>query len=253
MTVVSDLMTSTVVTVSPITSMGRVLEILESHAISAVPVVDEGRLIGIVSTTDLVPVVAMHMNNDHELFVKDVMHSPVLTTTPSSPIEEAGRRMAAGRVHRLVVVDDRERVVGILSARDVLEEAKRLRVAAPISSFMTKPVVTVDIGDSIDLAMERIAQARVHGLVVMDGSRAVGVFTQAEALAARTLPQKLRENPVEEMMSYETIFLESSTPLYRAAGYATAMNVRRILVVEHRDLVGVLSSIDLVDAISRAS
>lgn len=252
MTVVADLMTSTVVTASPITSVPRVMEILESHAISAVPIVDNGRLVGIVSTTDLVPVVAMHMNEDRELFVKDVMQSPVLTTTKTTPIEEAGRQMAAGRVHRLVVTDG-DRVVGILSARDILEQAKRLRIAAPISSFMSKPVVTVDIGDSIELAVERIAQARVHGLVVMDGSRAVGVFTQAEALAARALPKHLRENPVEEMMSYETIFLEATTPLFRAAGYATAMNVRRILVVSHRDLVGVLSSIDLVDAISRAA
>jgi CBS domain-containing protein len=245
-------MTSSVVSASPITSVRRVLEILEAHAISAVPIVEDGKLVGIVSTTDLVPVVAMGMNNDRELFVKDVMQSPVLTTSPNAQIEEAGRRMASGRVHRLVVVTEQNVPVGILSARDVLEEAKRLRVAAPISSFMSKPVVTVDIGDSIELAVERIAQARVHGLVVMDGSRAVGVFTQAEALAARALPQKLRENPVEEMMSYETIFLEAATPLYRAAGYAIAMNVRRILVVEHRQLVGVLSSIDLVDAISRA-
>ncbi len=252
MTVVSDLMTSNVVTASPTTSVRRILEMLESHAISAVPIVDTGRLVGIVSTTDLVPVVAMHLGEDHELFARDVMQTPVLTTTPRTAIEEAGRRMSAGRVHRLVVTDG-GRLVGILSARDILEEAKRLRVAAPISSFMSKPVVTVDIGDSIELGVERIAQARVHGLVVMDGSRAVGVFTQAEALAARGLPQKLRESPIEDVMSYETIFLDASTPLYRAAGYVTAMNVRRILVVSHHDLVGVLSTIDLVDAISRAS
>ncbi len=250
MTVVSALMTAPVVSASPATAVRRVLDLLESHAISAVPIVEEGRLVGIVSTTDLVPLVAMNLNNDRLLFVRDVMKSPVLTTTPDAPVEEAGRRMASGRVHRLVVVEG-DRPVGILSTRDILVEAKRLRVAAPISSFMSKPVVTVDIGDSIELAVERIALARVHGLVVMDGSRAVGVFTQAEALAARSLPRKLRDNPVEEVMSYETIFLESSTPLFRAAGYAIAMNVRRILCVEHRQLVGVLSNIDLVDAISR--
>jgi CBS domain-containing protein len=74
----------------------------------------------------------------------------------------------------------------------------------------------------------------------------VGVFTHAEALLARRLPPEMRTRPVEEVMSYETICLDRSTPLYRAAAYANSMNVRRILVVEHRRLVGVVSCLDLV-------
>lgn len=47
-------------------------------------------------------------------------------------------------------------------------------------------------------------------------------------------------------MSYETICLEDDTPVHRAAAYATAMNVRRLLIVRDRHLVGIVSALDLV-------
>jgi CBS domain-containing protein len=249
MNLVRDLMTSPAVTASPTSTVARVFDLLESHAISAVPIIDDERLVGVVSTTDLVALVKS--GDGGARLVKDVMQSPVLTTSPDAPLDEAGRRMASGRVHRLVVTEG-ERVVGIISARDLLEQARDKKVAAPISSIMSTPVISIDIGDTVDAAIAKLAEAHVHGLVVLDGSRAVGVFTHAEALSARGLPPQLRARPVEEAMSYETICLDASTPIYRAALHAASMNVRRILAVEGHHVAGVLSCIDLVDALSRA-
>jgi CBS domain-containing protein len=111
---------------------------------------------------------------------------------------------------------------------------------------MTTTVESVDIGDTIEDAVRRLSAARVHGVVVADGSFPVGVFTHTEALAARKLPASLRAGPVEEVMSYETVCLDVSTPIYRAAAYAISMDLRRVLVVHDRKLVGILSPIDLV-------
>ena len=85
----------------------------------------------------------------------------------------------------------------------------------------------------------------LRGLVVLDGTFPVGIFTQLEAIRARSLSPELRRNPVEEMMSYEAVTLDASTPLYRAAAQTIATRVRRILVVEGRSLVGVVSGYDL--------
>jgi predicted transcriptional regulator len=52
-------------------------------------------------------------------------------------------------------------------------------------------------------------------------------------------------------MSYETICLDADTPVYRVAAYAISMNVRRLLIVDHRELVGILSTVDLLDAVAR--
>jgi CBS domain-containing protein len=247
MSLVNEHMSSPAVTVVPDLPIPEVIALLRSRAISAAPVVDDGLLVGIVSTTDLL----LEETRAKER-ARDRMTASVVTAKASDAVEDAARCLVDARVHRLVVVDDHERVEGVLSARDVLEVLKRRRIAEPIASVMTSDVAVVEVGDPIALAMERLARARVHGLVVMDGPAPVGVFTHAEALAARRLPRSLRERPVEDVMSYETVCLEASTPVYRAAGYASSMNVRRILAVRERRLVGILSVVDLVAALARS-
>lgn len=241
---VRDRMTAPAVTERPDISVTALAAVLRLRAISAVPITRDGELLGIVSTTDLLraPQVAR---------ARDIMTTPVVTVGADEPLDVAARRLVDARVHRLVAVE-RGRIAGVLSARDILLEVKGRKVTAPLSSAMSTPVETVEIGDTIDDAILRLTQANVHGLVVVDGSSPVGVFTHAEALAARRLPDVLRRGPVEEIMSYETICLDASTPIYRAAAYAVSTNIRRVLVVDHRHLVGVVSLLDLVDVLARA-
>jgi CBS domain-containing protein len=51
-------------------------------------------------------------------------------------------------------------------------------------------------------------------------------------------------------MSYETINLDEDTPLYRAAGHAIATKVRRILAVDGRSLVGIVTGYDLAHVLA---
>lgn len=249
MIVVRDCMTAPAQTVPFDARAVDIMKLLEERSISAVPVVEDGRLTGIVSTTDLVRTLAG--NADPGLRADRVMTAPVVVAAPAEPLDEAARRLVAARVHRLIVTEG-ERPVGVLSARDMLAELFRRRPPAAIRAIMTAPVETVAVGDSVGEAIVKLASAGVHGLVVVDGTFPVGVFTHAEALAARRLPETVKRGPVEDAMSYETICLDADTPIHRAAAHAMAMNVRRILVVEHRHLVGVLSAIDLVGVLARA-
>jgi CBS domain-containing protein len=249
MIVVRDCMTSPATTESSDSSTLRLLDLLERRKISAVPIVDKGRLVGIVSTTDLVRDLAAHGANESARTAADCMRHPVVTAAPDEPIEAAAERMVSARVHRLVVTE-RDEVVGILSTRDILGEVFKFRPQALLGQLMTSPVETIDIDASVDNAVSRLVEANVHGLVVVDVDTPVGVFTHAEALASRRLPPVLRARPVEEVMSYETICLEIKTPVFRAVAHAIQMNVRRLLVVDHRRLVGILSCLDLVAVLS---
>jgi predicted transcriptional regulator len=244
---VRDRMTSPALTQPADAAIPSVIALLEARAVSAVPVVSAGRLVGIVSTTDLV---AANARDRRPETVADCMTSPVVTVGPDETVEAAAHRLVDAHIHRVVVTEN-DRVVGVLSARDMLEDVKRRRIELPIAHVMTRDVQTVDVGDTIDAAIERLVAGKVHGLVVLDGTWPVGAFTHAEALAARRLPPSLRSGPVEEVMSYETICLDQATPVYRAAAYAIAMNVRRLLVVDHRALVGVMSVVDLLDVFVR--
>lgn len=242
---VRERMSSPVVTERPDMSVTALIAVLRLRGISAVPIVENNALLGIVSTTDILraPPIAR---------ASDVMSSPVVTVAVDDTVDEAARALATARVHRVVAMDG-SRVAGILSARDLLLELKNRKISAPLASAMTTPVASVEIGERIDEAVRQLSNANVHGLVVVDGMAPVGVFTHTEALAARRLSSDLLAAPVEEVMSYETICLDVATPMYRAAAYAISMNIRRILVVEHRRLVGIVSCLDLVDVLARAS
>lgn len=249
---VRDRMTSPAITVTTETSSGEIMKLFDSGAFSALPVLDgEGRLAGVVSTTDMVRKV-LTVTGGAPTRAFDLMSAPAVIATPGERLDDAAWRLVAARTHRLVVVED-DKPVGVLSVRDLLSAYGDRRIPKPIRTIMTRPVETVDLGDTIARAIQRLASAGVHGLVVLDDSRPVGVFTHVEAIAARRLPEVLLQDPVEEMMSHETICFDAETAIDRVAAAASTMNVRRILVTEKKQLAGIVSDVDLVDVLSRAA
>lgn len=241
---VRDCMTAPAVVETPDASITKLTAVMRLRRISALPIVRDGELAGIVSTTDI-------LRASPTACAADVMSKAVVTVSGDELLDDCARRFVAARIHHVVALEG-SRIAGMLTPRDAIAVLRHRRVVEPISAVMTAPVETVDVGDSIEDSISRLASANVHGLVVVDGEHPVGVFTHAEALAARKLPSALRTTPVEAVMSYETICLDALTPIFRAAAYVASMDVRRILVVEHRRLVGIASDLDLVDVLARA-
>lgn len=249
---VRDCMSPGLVSVRPTTPLTEVLRTLERRNVSCVAVTDDGdEPLGVVSSTDLARVakfdpsiagMPMQLPSTHT--ARDLMRSPLITVDENDTVHAAADRMIRSRIHR-VFVTAAGKVVGVLSTRDVMRTVLAARLTTPLSTVMTVPVETVGLGESIETALAQLDKSDVRGLVVVDGKKPVGVFTQSEAIKARALPRELRTQPVERAMSYETLCLDSSTPLYRVAGHAIAMQVRRILVTEDGALVGVVTGYDL--------
>jgi CBS domain-containing protein len=223
---------------------------LEEHDISAVPVLDgAGKLRGIVSMTDLLHGPRGEGEPDAMPVASDVMEPQVVTIDEGERMRDAAKCMFEKQIHRLVVLREGA-PAGVLSTRDAARAVLAARDETPLRDRMTSPVLQIDLGQSIHAAIDFLAAAGVRGLVVMDGPHPVGVFTQLEAVKARGLSADLQRMPVEEVMSYETICLDVSTPLYRVAGHMVQMRVRRVLAVEHHELRGILSGFDLLGTIA---
>jgi CBS domain-containing protein len=240
--------------VRPETSLVDVHDLITKHDISAVPVVgDRGELAGIISTKDLLREARIDLAAPGERAritppprsARDLMRRDVVTVDENAPLLDAARKMTDHHIHRLVTTRDGA-PAGILSTRDAMRAVLRQHVETPLEKVMTTPVETIDNGDTIRSAIERLDDMNVRGLVVVDGAWPIGVFTHAEAIQARALPSMFLDSPVEEVMSYETICLDIKAPLYRVAGYAIQMQVRRILVVHARELHGIVTGFDLV-------
>ena len=249
---VREYMTASVVSVTEDTPLEEVAKTLLGLDVSCVLVTNaECSPVGVVSITDLARVSRMEGGPANPLklmppnrVAKEIMNTPILSVGEDASLSEAATKMLHNQVHRLFVSRG-DRIVGVFSARDALRVAFFRHIETPLSAVMTKRVETVLLGDSIEDALAKLEETDRRGLVVVDGAFPVGIFTQMEAIRARALSAELRRNPVEEVMSYESATLDASTPLYRAAAQTIATRVRRILVVEGRKLVGIVSGYDL--------
>jgi CBS domain-containing protein len=130
-----DLMTSPVVTVTPTTRLKQVAALLVRHGFNAVPVVDEGDLVGIVSEADLVGLESLPDPRAHALrwpapaaavphLVGEVMTREVLALPPDADAAEAARLMLDRGVKSIPVMLG-GRVVGIVTRRDLLRVLAR--------------------------------------------------------------------------------------------------------------------------------
>ncbi|GIW71971.1 MAG: hypothetical protein KatS3mg102_1513 [Planctomycetota bacterium] len=127
---VSRWMSRNVVTVKPSDRLVDAFEKMREHRIRHVPVVERGRLVGIVSDRDVRHALPMRAEQEaagDDLYGRAMLETPVdkvmsrhpITCTPETTIREAAEIICREKVGALPVLDG-ERLVGIISAEDLL-------------------------------------------------------------------------------------------------------------------------------------
>lgn len=249
---VSEFMTSDVTSVGTDTSLTSISRMFDEKRISAVPVVDaSGAIVGVVSRTDLLRVGRIQAGSHRKAsvlslpqktagdLVGDSTRKPV-TIASKATLREAARMIGDERIHRLFVVDD-GRLCGVVSTFDMMTAVRDARIETPIIEIMSKPLFTIEAHQPISAALERLAAARVTGLVVVENELPVGLFTQLEAMQSRELP---RDTRVEEVFDPAMLCLPTTTKIFRAAEQARRLDVRRVLPCSDREAVGIVTGFD---------
>ena len=148
MLLVRTWMTRNLVTLSPDASVAEALTLCRERRIRHIPIVEEGRLVGIVSDRDLrdaSPALgdAKRASTLQEIRVGDVMTREVSTADPQDPIENVAQQMYELKIGSLPVVteEDEEKLLGIVTSSDVMralvtlaglpEPGCRIEVRAP--------------------------------------------------------------------------------------------------------------------------
>ncbi len=109
-----------VFTASQSESVGEVVVRLAEHRIGALPVVDDGAVVGIFSERDIVYGVAKHGSAFLAKTVGEVMTSPAITVTADTPILSALSMMTKRRIRHLPVVEN-NRLTGFVSIGDLVK------------------------------------------------------------------------------------------------------------------------------------
>jgi CBS domain-containing protein len=184
---IKDVMTSPVMTVTPTTRIKQVAAMLVRHGFNAVPVVDNGELVGIVSEADLVRLESSPDPRAHALrwpppvgttphLVGEVMTREVLALPPDADAADAARLMLDHGVKSIPVVLGR-RVVGIVTRRDLLAVLARTdhAIRAEVERLLAE-----------ELGGHRRVEV-TDGVVTLSGLD-TGWETDLAGLLARTVP-----------------------------------------------------------------
>ncbi len=206
---VGDVMTADVVSVAEKTPYRRIVDLMMARRISAVPVIDDFRLVvGVVSESDLLHKVELANESlEPRVFgsrrrrsartkargavAADLMSAPAVTVLPTTPVAAAARLMDSEQVKRLPVTNDLGRLVGIVSRgdllkiylrpdtdirRDVVDEVLR-RVLA-----VDEGTVRVDVHDGVVTLIGRLDRWSATDIAVRLSRQVAGVVQVVDRL-----------------------------------------------------------------------
>jgi len=148
------------VTLSPDRNIRAALEVMKHFRISGIPIVEDDKLVGILTNRDL------RFETDLDLKIREVMTSENLITAPKgTTLEEAEKILQKYRIEKLPVVDENGKLCGLITVKDIQKKLKfplatkdehgRLRVGA-----------AVGVGKDLESRARALADAGVDVLVV---------------------------------------------------------------------------------------
>ena len=116
------------------TSVQEAARVMKEQDVGSLPVVEDERLVGIVTDRDIVIRGVAARSDVSSLSVMDVASHEVTTVAPNQELDEALRLMAQEQVRRLPVVEG-DRLVGILAQADVAREGDEERVGETVEQI----------------------------------------------------------------------------------------------------------------------
>ena len=200
---VKDLMVTKVITVSSSTPLNEAAKIMLEKDLSGLPVIEKGRLVGIITTHDMTKYLADYGS---DLKVKDVMDKKVVTASPFHSIHHLVELMASTPTRRVVIIDSEGRPIGIVSPSNIaftkfdikrkvvfrrslggFYEPTHRKVAyfgiAIAGDFMSSPVFIIHEEDSVTEAAGNMVHNDIGALPVLDKNhRLTGIFSKREVL-----------------------------------------------------------------------
>src|SRR5262245_18512235 len=138
-------------------------------------------------------------------------------------------------------------------ADDVDTKAAAAKLSGTAGSILQRKgsvVHSIGPGESVYAAVVKLSEARVGALLVMEGSRLLGVISERDYTREIVVKgRSSKDTRVDEIMSAPVVSVDPSTPLAECMRLVTERRVRHLPVIEAGRVVGVISIGDLVRTI----
>jgi CBS domain-containing protein len=114
-----------------------------------------------------------------------------------------------------------------------------------VRDVMNKSLITVEKNDTIRLAIKKMVHGEFGAVVITENGKPIGILTERDILKSIGNEMMEPENKVEIIMSAPLIAVDSSASLGEAAEVMLTNNIRRLMVKENDEYVGIISQREL--------
>jgi CBS domain-containing protein len=136
---VRDVMTARPRCAAPDTPLSQVAQLMEAEDVGAIPVLDGDRLVGMFTDRDIVVRAIANEKDPRGMPTREISSGELVTVGPDHDLSDALQLMAQHQVRRLPVVDDENRLVGVVSQADVALEGKDKSVGEMVAEISKPP------------------------------------------------------------------------------------------------------------------
>lgn len=134
----ADIMTPAPRTCSPFSSVVEAVLIMRDADCGAVPIVDAGAPVGILTDRDIALALAEFPDLATRA-VSDIMTKGVISVAPETPLDQVAQRFGDAGVRRLLVIDASNQLVGIIAWADLAPKAPDQAVGRVVSEVVEQP------------------------------------------------------------------------------------------------------------------
>ena len=247
-TLLNDILTPTVKTVSPHAVISEVLGEMAALRISCVIAVDaERRPLGIFTERDAVHLLAKRCVLD-SLKMNDVMSAPPFTALSEVDFREAYRMLQERGFRHLVVVDGDGRLQGIVTEGDFLHhlDTGDLSEFKSAEKVMSRNIITVDVGDTLTDAINLMSRNRYSCVVVTRDHVPYGILTERDVVKLAPSVVKVADMTVGSVVHTPLITAPPNMTLPDAIRRMEQYKIRHLVITEHDKLLGLVTRHDLV-------
>ena len=241
------LASSPVISVEADTLVIDALKLMSARRISCIVILFNGEPVGILTERDVV-FAANWVVGQPALRIREVMSKPVLTAPADCTVSEAYQLFRENHVRHLVVLGEQMELAGIFTQTDLVRALKGTIFAETpdVRPLMSSHVWRVTPQITARHALALMASHAISGVVVVDGARPVGVFTERDVVRLVAGGIDLANLPVSDVMTRTVVTIPASAAPNHAIELMRNQEVRRLLVVDAEGaLAGMLTQTDL--------
>jgi len=256
---VKDVMTENVIFVDKDVDLNYVLKLMKKHEITKIPVVEEKKLIGIITDNKIAVKLGSIRNRGipaSRLHASSVTEKDIDIISPDTEVKVILKTVGEPGPTMLSVIEE-GKLIGVITKADLLPLVKSEK---KVKEIMHENIHSVSPDDRIIHARRRMIDENVARLPVMNNGNLIGIISDNEIVFAlaelkRSFPlgkqkHRLEELLVNDAMKTTVIWADANISVEDAAKIMLKNNIGFLPLMENKKVVGIITRTDLLKTIT---